>query len=130
MLAHNRSRNQSGMLVVVMALLHYRDPTIAPLLERALGVLSGQAGFLTGWVGRSPDDPAVWVLGSQWSDAGALRHGLGSFDAKVALGPLQAHGTGTDMVLELLMCADSSGVEFADSDRADNADSAGPNGGG
>ena len=113
-----------------MVLLRYTDAPIAPLLEQALATLSAQPGFVTGWLGRSPDDPTVWVLASPWSAAGTMRHGLGSYEAKIALGPLQAFSTGDDLVLEQLARADESGVVTSTSDRATDADSAGPSGSG
>ena len=64
-------------------------------------------------MGRSPDDPDRWVLGTRWRDAGSLRHGLGAYDAKVALGPLQTYSTGDDIVVEVLVDADADGVTRA-----------------
>lgn len=86
----------------VMVLLTYRDPAIGPLLDDALAALAATRGFAGGWVGRSPDDADLWVLAARWSDAGAMRHGLGSFAAKMALGPLQAYSAGQDTVVEVL----------------------------
>ncbi len=118
------------MLGVVLALLMYRDDAIAPLLADALAALSQATGFREGWVGRSPDQPDRWVLGSRWDDAGALRRGLGSFAAKMALGPLQSYSTGEDIVLEILTRADGEHIETAPSARAVDADTARPRAGG
>jgi hypothetical protein len=96
------------------------------LLDHALGVLSRSVGFESGWVGRSPDDPDTWVLGIRWRDAGSLRHGLGGYEAKLALGPLQTYSTGDDIVVEVLLDADAEGLKRAASHRADDADRSGP----
>lgn len=117
------------MLGVVLALLMYRDDAIAPLLDDALAALSQAVGFREGWVGRSPDQPDTWVLGSRWDDAGALRRGLGSYAAKMALGPLQAYSTGEDVVVEILTTADGDRIESTPSARADDADTAHPGSG-
>ncbi|MFN8125628.1 MAG: hypothetical protein U0R64_03850 [Candidatus Nanopelagicales bacterium] len=110
----------------MMVLLRYRGTECAPLLDDALAVLAAVDGFEHGWVGRSPDDPDVWILGSRWRDAGALRRGLGGFEAKMALGPLQGFSTGDDIVVEVLVDRDPTGVRRTGSLRADDADLAGP----
>lgn len=107
----------------------YRDDAIAPLLDTALAALSEAPGFSDGWVGRSPDQPDRWVLGSRWEDAGALRRGLGSYAAKMALGPLQAYSTGEDLVVELLTLTDGKHIATAPSVRAADADTAHPGSG-
>ncbi len=110
----------------MIALLRYQGAACAALLDQALAVLSRSDGFESGWVGRSPDDPDRWVLGTRWRDAGSLRHGLGAYDAKLALGPLQTYSTGDDIVVEVLVDADADGVTRAVSHRADDADRSGP----
>lgn len=110
----------------MLALLMYRDDAIEPLLEAALQALSDAPGFESGWVGRSPDRPDQWVLGTAWHDAGALRRGLGSYSAKLALGPLQAYSTGDDVVLEILTMSDGGRLTSAPSARASDADTAHP----
>lgn len=114
----------------MIVLLRYTDSagqdSCRPLLEDALAVLGACDGFESGWIGRSPDDPERWVLGITWRDVGALRHGLGSFDAKVALGALQAFSSGDDSVLEVLVAQDATGSRTGVSDRAGDADRAGP----
>ena len=100
-----------------MVLLRYRGTECAPLLDDALAVLAAVDGFEHGWIGRSPDDPDVWILGSRWRDAGALRRGLGGFDAKLALGPLQGFSTSDDLVVEVLVDLDRLDVDW---DRIDD----------
>ncbi len=56
--------------------------------RRALEVLAEQPGFLSGELGRSPDEPSWWIITTSWTDVGSMRRGLGSYAAKVALAPL------------------------------------------
>ena len=57
-------------------------------LEAALGVLSAQVGFEDGRVGRSVDDPSLWVMVTRWRDVGSYRRALSSYDVKVGAVPL------------------------------------------
>lgn len=103
-----------------------RDSALPGLLDAALTAISGQAGHLRGWVGRSPDDPGHWLLASEWAEVGAMRRGLGSFDVKIALGPLQAFADQGSGVFEVLRYCDDLGTSVTPSSRATDADSAGP----
>ncbi len=114
------------MIGRVMVLLRYRGSDLGPLLDEALAVLAAGDGFDGGWVARSPDDPEMWVLGTRWCDAGALRRGLGAYSAKLVLGPLQSFGTGDDSVLEILTEHDGISARTLTSDLAPDAGTAGP----
>lgn len=57
-------------------------------LEAALGVLSAQVGFEDGRLGRSVDDPSLWVMVTRWRDVGSYRRALSSYDVKVGAVPL------------------------------------------
>jgi quinol monooxygenase YgiN len=57
-------------------------------LQRAREVLSGQAGFVAGRVGRNVDDPGLWLLTTEWEGAGAYRRALSAYDVKVAAVPV------------------------------------------
>jgi len=65
------------------------DEFLDPARE-LLEVLAGADGFLSGQVARSPDEPEVWIISTQWRDVGSMRRGFGSFDAKSCRGP--GHG--------------------------------------
>jgi len=56
-------------------------------LERAQATLAGQAGYVAGHVGRNVDDPALWLLTTQWEGPGAYRRALSSYDVKLAAVP-------------------------------------------
>jgi hypothetical protein len=46
-------------------------------------LLAAQDGCLSVTVGRSIDDPASWVLSSEWESVGQYRRALSTFDVKV-----------------------------------------------
>jgi quinol monooxygenase YgiN len=56
-------------------------------LERAREVLSAQAGYGGGRIGRSVDEPVLWVLITEWDGPGAYRRALSSYDVKLAAVP-------------------------------------------
>ena len=111
----------------VIVVMEYRcGPEAEPLLVEAATVLGQESGCERVVLGRSPDDDQRWQLLTEWEGAGALRHGLGSYQAKMALGPLQAHAIDTGGVFETLLRFEGGQRSEAPSDRADDADSAGP----
>jgi quinol monooxygenase YgiN len=86
-------------------------------LDRAhevLRTLAQQPGYLDGAVGRSTDDPELWLMTLRWESVGAYRRALGSYDVKVAAVPLLSTAVDEPTAFELL--ADASGRR--DSDRA------------
>jgi quinol monooxygenase YgiN len=65
----------------------------ADFLEQArtaMGALAARDGYLQGRIGRATDDPAAWVMTTEWSGVGAYRRSLSPYDVKVALAPLLA----------------------------------------
>ena len=79
----------------MLAVTRLRDPADVPGLEpRLLGLLdlvAARPGFLTGRVARSVDEPALLVLVTEWSGAGAYRRALSGYDVKVAFADLMAY---------------------------------------
>lgn len=57
-------------------------------LERAAGVLAARPGHLGGEIGRSVDDPDLWLLTTRWEHVGAYRRALSSYEVKVGAVPL------------------------------------------
>jgi len=102
----------------VLVLLRYQDPSVEAdnvesaellaLLNAALAALREAPGFVRGWVGRSPDDLTQWVLASSWADVGSMRRGMGSFAAKMTLGPLQSFANEASGAFEVLTTAEKS----------------------
>ncbi|ADG87903.1 hypothetical protein TBS_01590 [Thermobispora bispora] len=56
--------------------------------REALAVLAAQPGYLGGRIGRSIDEPNLWVLASEWEGAGFYRRALSA--ARMAMYPLMA----------------------------------------
>ncbi len=107
------------------------EPGGAAFAERArvaLAALAARPGFRRGRVGRSVDDPAEWVLVTEWDGVGAYRRALSAYEVKMAATPLLAQARDEPGAYEVLATADGPGapVTAAASDRAADADSAGP----
>ena len=54
----------------------------------ALAVLAERPGYRSGRVGRAADDPALWVITTEWENIGAYRRAFGAFEVKVTAVPL------------------------------------------
>jgi hypothetical protein len=48
-----------------------------------LEILGRQRGFVRGHLGRSADDPARWLLSTEWEGVGAYRRAFSAYDVKV-----------------------------------------------
>ncbi|MGY2875248.1 hypothetical protein ACVW00_002438 [Marmoricola sp. URHA0025 HA25] len=68
----------------------FREPDAAFRgdLEAALAVLSAQAGYEDGRLGRNVDDPSLWAMVTRWRDVGSYRRALSTYDVKVGAVPL------------------------------------------
>lgn len=93
------------------------DDFLDPARE-LLEVLAGADGFVSGQVARSPDEPDVWIINTQWRDVGSMRRGFGSFDAKVAAAPVMLTAVDRVSAFEVLVMAAPGEVEGHSSDRA------------
>lgn len=101
----------------------------AELAGAALAALSARPGFRRGHAGRSVDDPAEWVLVTEWDGVGAYRRALSAYEVKMAATPLLAQARDEAGAFEVLVTADGTGITAtATSDRAADADTAGPGG--
>lgn len=56
--------------------------------EHARALLAAQPGYRDGTLGRSADDPGLWVLVTRWDSVGAYRRALSSYDVKLGAVPL------------------------------------------
>jgi hypothetical protein len=63
-------------------------PSFRADAERARAVLAARPGFQDGTLGRSVDDPTLWVLVTRWESVGAYRRALSAYDVKVDAVPL------------------------------------------
>jgi heme-degrading monooxygenase HmoA len=83
-----------------------------------LEVLAAADGFDSGEVGRSPDEPDVWIISTRWRDVGSMRRGFGSFDAKVAAAAVMVSAADRVSAFEVLLHADAGEVTDGRSDLA------------
>ena len=86
----------------------------------ALQALSERPGWVGGRLGRSTDDARAWLLLTEWESVGAYRRALGGYDVKMHATPLLARAVAEPSAYETFEDA------FAPSDRAADADTAGP----
>ncbi|MGI8881692.1 MAG: antibiotic biosynthesis monooxygenase [Jatrophihabitans sp.] len=102
------------------------DEQIGADAERALAVLANRPGYLSGTAGPAADDPASWVLVTQWRTVGDYRRALGNYDVKLYATPLLARAIDLPSAFEQTVSVDSDGtVHHAASDRfADGEDTA------
>lgn len=77
--------------------------------ETALRALAARPGYLSGRVCRSIDDPAQWVLVTEWENVGSYRRALGNYDVKVHATPLLAQGLDLPSAFEELLGAAPGG---------------------
>jgi hypothetical protein len=105
---------------------HERADGFRAQAEAALDLLRGRPGFVGGVVGRSVDDGELWTLITTWDDIGSYRRALSAFDVKMQAVPLLATAIDEPTAFERLVRADPSGLVGVDSDRATDADLAGP----
>ncbi|MDQ1671810.1 MAG: hypothetical protein QOC98_372 [Frankiaceae bacterium] len=74
--------------------------------RRAVAVLSARPGFRSARVGQAPDEPARWVLVSEWDGVGAWRRALSNFDVRVEAVPLLALAQDEPGAFELVHALD------------------------
>src|SRR5690606_14927429 len=107
---------QAGRMIVVT---EHRagDDFLAPATQ-LLEVLAAAEGFISGQVGRSPDEPDIWIVSTRWRDVGSMRRGFGSFDAKVAAAPVMLSASDRVSAYEVLVQATPGELVDRSSDRA------------
>lgn len=93
---------------------------------QAMEVLRQRDGFRSGVVGRATDDPQLWAVVTEWDDVGSLRRALSNFDVKMGAVPLLATAMDEPTAFEALVRARPDGLREQASDRAADADTAGP----
>lgn len=70
--------------------------------REALAALAASPGFVRGEIGRAYDDPAYWILATEWESVGAYRRALGRFDVRVGAAPLLADSQNEPSAYETL----------------------------
>lgn len=92
--------------------------------QASLQAFSACAGFVRGRLGRAADDPSLWALTTEWTDVGAYRRSLSSYDVKVHAAPLLAQGRDEPSAFEVLLAFDEAAPPRAEvSRRARDAES-------
>lgn len=71
-------------------------------MEVAHAALAARPGYLAGTVGRSVDDPELWVLSTSWEHVGAYRRALSSYDVKLEAVPLLSRALDEPSAYELV----------------------------
>ncbi len=71
-------------------------------LEAARATLAERPGYVDGAVGRSIDEPALWVLETRWENVGSYRRALSSYDVKVNAVPLLSRALDEPSAYELI----------------------------
>ena len=54
----------------------------------ALDVLATRPGWVSGRLGRNADDPALWVMTTEWVNVGSYRRALSPYEVKMTAVPL------------------------------------------
>ncbi len=100
---------------------HVAGEEFLELAGRLLEALAGADGFIDGSVARSPDEPDMWLMTTNWRDVGSMRRGFGSFDAKVAAAPVMLTAADRASAFEVLLHASPTGLVAHETDRAPDA---------
>jgi hypothetical protein len=76
----------------LIAVTHFADDgeDFTQRARSALEVLAARPGYRRGTLGRSVDDPAAWLLLTEWENVGSYRRALGNYDVKLQATPLLA----------------------------------------
>jgi hypothetical protein len=76
----------------MIAITHFADDgaDFAERAQIALAALAARPGYLRGTLGRSTDDPAAWILLTEWENVGSYRRALGNYEVKLHATPLLA----------------------------------------
>jgi heme-degrading monooxygenase HmoA len=122
---------ESAVLVVTRFRVPESDgPAFRERAEAAVNALSVRPGYRGARLGRAADDPAAWVLVTEWAGVGAWRRALSSYDVKMHATPLLAEAIDEPSAYEVLYFVDSAEGDPRrdESDRAVDADTAGPGG--
>jgi quinol monooxygenase YgiN len=64
------------------------EATFRAEVRAAVEAMAARPGHVATRLGRALDDPAVWVMVSEWENVGSYRRALSSYDVKMASGVL------------------------------------------
>ena len=101
--------------------------------RRALEALTARPGCRDGRVGRSVDDPQLWVLATTWDSVGSYRRALSAYEVKLRAVPLMYSAVDEPSAFEdLVTWTPDDGMRAfptarsADADRVDLGEAATP----
>jgi len=94
------------ILTGVLAVARLRPPddpeTFRADFRTLLAALASRPGHVSSRLGQALDDPAMWVLVSEWINVGSYRRALSSFDVKMASSALMAAAVNEPSAYEVL----------------------------
>ncbi len=95
----------------MISVTHYRsaDAEFEARARDALAALAARPGFVRGSIGRSTDDPADWVLVTDWRDVGSYRRALGNYEVKVRATVVLGEALGLPSSFEPLVTVGADG---------------------
>jgi hypothetical protein len=94
------------------------DTAMTGRARSALAALAARPGYRWGVLGRSTDDPDLWVLTTRWDSVGDYRRGLSAWDVKLHAHPLLYEAVDEPTAFEVLLEVDpDGGVRETASDR-------------
>jgi quinol monooxygenase YgiN len=64
------------------------DESFLADVRTAIAAMAGRPGHIATRVGRGVEDPAAWVLVSEWENVGSYRRALSSYEVRMASGVL------------------------------------------
>jgi heme-degrading monooxygenase HmoA len=64
---------------------------LAASVAALLDALAARPGYVSGELGRSADDPALWALLTRWDGVGSYRRALSAGEVKIAGAPVWLH---------------------------------------
>ena len=70
-------------------------------------------GYVSGSVGRSLDEPALWLLTTAWRDVGSYRRALSSYEVKAEVMPLLSRAIDEPSAYEVLAGDGATAVDEA-----------------
>jgi hypothetical protein len=68
----------------------------------ALAALAARPGYRGGRISRAVDDPASWLITTEWDSLGSYRRALSGFEVKIAATPLLAEAIAEPSAYEVL----------------------------
>lgn len=101
--------------MIVVARLHPPADEAAFLVDvrQALNALATRPGHLSSRVARALDDPAAFVLVSEWVNVGSYRRALSSYDVRMASGVLMGAVGNEPTAFEVEIAVPDAGGEPA-----------------